>query len=152
MHSDAGIQIAASNGTPAKALDWFPVVCDLCGGDPQCVRFCDVKAQPFKDGSGRVQRRTVLAVNGVIASEFSQAGFTDVDVRFGVPDADAYHPPDGEPGRRGERQPREPGGATALAALAPAIVGDDGIGDVVVGVVLVPGFDRRAVVRIPALR
>jgi site-specific recombinase XerD len=28
------------------------------------LRFCDVKAQPFKDGSGRVQRRTVLAVNG----------------------------------------------------------------------------------------
>jgi Fe-S-cluster-containing hydrogenase component 2 len=25
--------------------------CDLCDGDPQCVRFCDIKAVEYKDAS-----------------------------------------------------------------------------------------------------
>jgi len=25
--------------------------CDLCDGDPQCVRFCDIKAVDYKDAS-----------------------------------------------------------------------------------------------------
>ncbi len=44
VHSDDGIQIAASNGTPAKSLEWFPVVCDLCGGEPECARICPTDA------------------------------------------------------------------------------------------------------------
>ncbi len=44
VHSDEGIQIAARAGMPAKTLDWYPVVCDLCGGDPECVRICPTEA------------------------------------------------------------------------------------------------------------
>jgi ferredoxin len=25
-------------------LDWFPVVCDLCGGEPECARICPTDA------------------------------------------------------------------------------------------------------------
>ena len=31
--------------------------CDLCGGDPQCVRFCDVKAIDFVETGAVVARK-----------------------------------------------------------------------------------------------
>lgn len=39
VHSDKGIQIASGD-----ALDWYPVVCDLCGGEPECARICPTDA------------------------------------------------------------------------------------------------------------
>ncbi len=44
VHSAAGIQIAASEQAPAKTLEWYPVVCDLCGGEPECARICPTGA------------------------------------------------------------------------------------------------------------
>jgi len=44
VHSDHGIQILGSNGTPDRTLDWLPVVCDLCGGEPECARICPTEA------------------------------------------------------------------------------------------------------------
>ena len=36
--------------------------CDLCGGDPQCVRFCDIKAIEYVDaGQVSIDRRRVAA-------------------------------------------------------------------------------------------
>jgi glycosyltransferase involved in cell wall biosynthesis len=45
----------------------------------------------------------VSAVNGIIADAFREAGFTDVQVRFGVPDAARFSPPP-----EGERPRGEP--------------------------------------------
>ena len=39
VHSDAGIQIATG-----ETLDWYPVVCDLCGGEPECAIICPTGA------------------------------------------------------------------------------------------------------------
>jgi class I fructose-bisphosphate aldolase len=39
VHSDRGIQVAGG-GT----LEWFPVVCDLCGGEPECTAICPTEA------------------------------------------------------------------------------------------------------------
>jgi class I fructose-bisphosphate aldolase len=39
VHSDAGIQIASG-----ETLDWYPVVCDLCGGEPECATICPTGA------------------------------------------------------------------------------------------------------------
>jgi class I fructose-bisphosphate aldolase len=39
VHSDTGIQIASG-----ETLDWYPVVCDLCGGEPECARICPTGA------------------------------------------------------------------------------------------------------------
>ncbi len=44
VHSDHGIQIMTGEETPAKTLEWFPVVCDLCGGEPECARICPTEA------------------------------------------------------------------------------------------------------------
>lgn len=33
-----------------NAIDGKVAKCDLCDGDPQCVRFCDIKAIEFTDG------------------------------------------------------------------------------------------------------
>jgi len=30
-----------------NAMDGKIIKCDLCGGEPQCVRFCDVKALTY---------------------------------------------------------------------------------------------------------
>lgn len=38
VHSDTGIRF---NGTE---LAWYPIVCDLCGGDPACARICPTEA------------------------------------------------------------------------------------------------------------
>jgi ferredoxin len=39
LHSDTGIEIAGGN-----ELDWYPVVCDLCGGEPECTAICPTGA------------------------------------------------------------------------------------------------------------
>jgi class I fructose-bisphosphate aldolase len=39
VHSDTGIHIATG-----ETLDWYPVVCDLCGGEPECARICPTDA------------------------------------------------------------------------------------------------------------
>jgi class I fructose-bisphosphate aldolase len=39
VHSEAGIQIATGGW-----LDWYPVVCDLCGGEPECAIICPTGA------------------------------------------------------------------------------------------------------------
>jgi NAD-dependent dihydropyrimidine dehydrogenase PreA subunit len=39
VHSDTGIQIATGEN-----LDWYPVVCDLCGGEPECAIVCPTGA------------------------------------------------------------------------------------------------------------
>jgi DhnA family fructose-bisphosphate aldolase class Ia/Fe-S-cluster-containing hydrogenase component 2 len=39
IHSDTGLTF--ENG---RALDWFPVVCDLCSGAPECARICPTGA------------------------------------------------------------------------------------------------------------
>ena len=44
VHSDEGITIAGDNGASEKTLEWFPVVCDLCGGEPECARICPTDA------------------------------------------------------------------------------------------------------------
>jgi Fe-S-cluster-containing hydrogenase component 2 len=33
-----------------NAIDRQVAKCDLCDGDPQCVRFCDIKAIEYTDG------------------------------------------------------------------------------------------------------
>jgi class I fructose-bisphosphate aldolase len=38
LRSDEGIRI---NGTE---LPWYPVICDLCGGDPACAKICPTQA------------------------------------------------------------------------------------------------------------
>jgi len=38
LHSDQGISV------PGGELPWFPVVCDLCSGDPACVKICPTNA------------------------------------------------------------------------------------------------------------
>lgn len=51
IHSDTGLTF--ENG---RTLAWFPVVCDLCGGSPECARICPTGAifidqrQDFKPG------------------------------------------------------------------------------------------------------
>lgn len=35
LHSDEAVQV-----DPDVALDWYPIVCDLCGGEPECARTC----------------------------------------------------------------------------------------------------------------
>jgi class I fructose-bisphosphate aldolase len=46
VHSDEGIQIIGSGtpDAPDKSLPWYPVVCDLCGGEPECARICPTDA------------------------------------------------------------------------------------------------------------
>ena len=39
VHSDTGIQIATG-----ETLDWYPVVCDLCAGEPECAIICPTGA------------------------------------------------------------------------------------------------------------
>jgi ferredoxin len=39
VHSDRGIQI-----NTGERLDWYPVVCDLCGGEPECAIICPTGA------------------------------------------------------------------------------------------------------------
>jgi class I fructose-bisphosphate aldolase len=39
LHSDEGITISSG-----QSLDWYPVVCDLCGGEPECARICPTDA------------------------------------------------------------------------------------------------------------
>lgn len=39
VHSDSGIQI-----NTGERLDWYPVVCDLCGGEPECAIICPTGA------------------------------------------------------------------------------------------------------------
>jgi class I fructose-bisphosphate aldolase len=39
VHSDTGIHIATG-----ESLDWYPVVCDLCGGEPECATICPTGA------------------------------------------------------------------------------------------------------------
>ena len=38
LHSDQGITL------PGGELPWYPVVCDLCAGDPACARICPTGA------------------------------------------------------------------------------------------------------------
>ena len=35
IHSDEGIQLGSGD-----QLDWYPVVCDMCGGEPECTAIC----------------------------------------------------------------------------------------------------------------
>ena len=39
LHSDQGVQIRSGD-----VLDWYPVICDLCGGEPECARICPTAA------------------------------------------------------------------------------------------------------------
>jgi DhnA family fructose-bisphosphate aldolase class Ia/Fe-S-cluster-containing hydrogenase component 2 len=39
IYSDTGITLENE-----RALDWYPVVCDLCGGSPECARICPTGA------------------------------------------------------------------------------------------------------------
>ncbi len=39
IHSETGITFADGH-----SLDWFPVICDLCGGEPECSRICPTGA------------------------------------------------------------------------------------------------------------
>lgn len=39
LHSVQGVQIRSG-----ELLDWYPVVCDLCGGEPECARICPTAA------------------------------------------------------------------------------------------------------------
>lgn len=46
VRSDEGVRIVGS-GTPEapeKVLPWYPVICDLCGGAPECARICPTGA------------------------------------------------------------------------------------------------------------
>lgn len=46
VHSDEGVRIVGS-GTPEvpeKVLPWYPLICDLCGGEPECARICPTGA------------------------------------------------------------------------------------------------------------
>ncbi len=49
------------NICPFGAMNYSPDIrrvfkCDLCGGEPQCVRFCDVKAVDFVDSHNLSQQ------------------------------------------------------------------------------------------------
>lgn len=46
VHSDEGVRIVGSgtSAAPEKELPWYPVVCDLCGGAPECARICPTDA------------------------------------------------------------------------------------------------------------
>jgi len=39
VHSDEGIRLASG-----ESLDWYPVVCDLCAGEPECTAICPTGA------------------------------------------------------------------------------------------------------------
>jgi len=39
VRSDEGMRLA-----DGRSLDWYPVVCDLCGGEPECARLCPTDA------------------------------------------------------------------------------------------------------------
>ena len=39
VHSDQGVQLSSG-----ESLEWYPVVCDLCGGEPECTRICPTDA------------------------------------------------------------------------------------------------------------
>jgi NAD-dependent dihydropyrimidine dehydrogenase PreA subunit len=39
VHSDEGIHLASGD-----SLDWYPVVCDLCAGEPECAIICPTGA------------------------------------------------------------------------------------------------------------
>jgi carbon-monoxide dehydrogenase iron sulfur subunit len=39
IYSDTGITLENE-----RALDWYPVICDLCGGSPECARICPTGA------------------------------------------------------------------------------------------------------------
>jgi ferredoxin len=39
VHSDEGITFADGHSLP-----WYPVVCDFCGGAPECARICPTDA------------------------------------------------------------------------------------------------------------
>ena len=39
VRSDEGIRLATGD-----TLDWYPIVCDLCDGEPECTRFCPTGA------------------------------------------------------------------------------------------------------------
>jgi ferredoxin len=39
LHSDTGITFDGG-----RSLDWQPVICDLCGGEPECTRICPTGA------------------------------------------------------------------------------------------------------------
>jgi ferredoxin len=38
LRSDSGPSLAGSR------LPWYPVICDLCGGEPECARICPTEA------------------------------------------------------------------------------------------------------------
>jgi class I fructose-bisphosphate aldolase len=39
VHSDQGVHLASG-----AVLDWYPVVCDMCGGEPACTAICPTQA------------------------------------------------------------------------------------------------------------
>ena len=39
VHSDEGVQIGSGD-----QIDWYPVVCDMCGGEPECAAICPTGA------------------------------------------------------------------------------------------------------------
>ena len=39
IHSEAGLTFEDGH-----SLDWYPVICDLCGGAPECARICPTGA------------------------------------------------------------------------------------------------------------
>jgi Fe-S-cluster-containing hydrogenase component 2 len=43
--------------------------CDLCGGDPQCARFCEVKAVEFKNAENLNQQKKRNAAARLCAAQ-----------------------------------------------------------------------------------
>jgi Fe-S-cluster-containing hydrogenase component 2 len=46
-----------------NAIDGKVAKCDLCDGDPQCARFCDIKAIEYTDGGDvSIEKKRVAAL------------------------------------------------------------------------------------------
>jgi Fe-S-cluster-containing hydrogenase component 2 len=57
-----------------NVIDRCVIKCDLCGGNPQCVRFCDVKAVDFVDAGGVGLKKTRQAAQRLSAAAKEAVG------------------------------------------------------------------------------
>jgi glycosyltransferase involved in cell wall biosynthesis len=59
---------------------------------PRCVLIAHREPSRRSVGAQRAWPTSVIAVNGKIAGHYTDAGFQDVEVRYGITDADRFHP------------------------------------------------------------
>jgi len=65
-----------------NAIDGKVAKCDLCDGDPQCARFCDIKAIEYTDGGDvSIEKKRVAALR--LSTVKKQAAALDEHTAFG---------------------------------------------------------------------